>query len=217
MGLRAFSGPGNQLPSRFVDLAFDTSGLVPTEDGWYDPATGDQFWVSHSRGPYLSVPLEDLSAVRRALVETVLKRRAGVIEAYIVGVDTLPGLLYVVKVPKADAQQGLTFMASIVVPRAHSYAMVCGAFAEGPVTGVREASVLDELLAGGDPSSQMWPPHPYAPDLEPVLPYNIADEMRWDQRFPDHPLARLRRWVAKVTPTIRIEQKFAALPPFSVS
>ena len=76
-----------------MDLSFDTSGLVPSEDGWYDPVTGDQFWVSHSRGAYLSVPLDDLNAVRRALVEAVLKRRAGVIEAYIVGVDTLPGLL----------------------------------------------------------------------------------------------------------------------------
>ncbi|QQG96085.1 hypothetical protein HBE99_03775 [Mycobacteroides chelonae] len=199
-----------------MDLSFDTSGLVPSEDGWYDPATGDQFWVSHSRGAYLSVPLDDLNAVRRALVEAVLKRRAGVIEAYIVGVDTLPGLLYVVKVPKTDAPQGLTFMASIVVPRAHSYAMVCGAFAEGPVTGVREAAVLEELLAAGGPSSKMWPPHPYAPDLEPGIPYNIADEIRWDIRFPDHPLSRLRRWVARVTPTIGLEQKFAALPPFSV-
>ncbi|TDZ82062.1 hypothetical protein DE4585_02591 [Mycobacteroides salmoniphilum] len=199
-----------------MGLSFDTSGLVPSADGWYDPATGDQFWVSDSRGPYLSVPLEDLSVVRRALVETVLARRAGVIEAYIVGVDALPGLLYVVKVPKADAPQGLTFMASIVVPRAHSYAMVCGAFAEGPVTGVREAKVLEELLAVGDPSSRMWPPHPYAPDLEPGIPYNIADEIRWDDKFPDHPLSRLRRWVARVTPTIRAGQKFAALPPFSM-
>ncbi|BAX96365.1 hypothetical protein MSTE_01031 [Mycobacteroides stephanolepidis] len=199
-----------------MGLLFDTSGLVPTADGWYDPATGDQFWVSESRGAYLSVPLEDLDVVRRALVEAVLTRRAGVIEAYIVGVDRLPGLLYVVKVPKADAPQGLTFMASIVVPRAHSYAMVCGAFAEGPVTGVREAVVLEELLAAGGPSSHMWPPHPYAPDLEPGIPYNIADEIRWDVRFPDHPLSRLRRWVARVTPTIGVEQKFAALPPFSV-
>lgn len=199
-----------------MDLTFDISGLVPGADGWYDPATGDQFWASQSRGAYLSVPLDDLSAVRRALVETVLTRRAGVIEAFIVGVDGLPGLLYVVKVPKADAPQGLTFIASIVVPRAHSYAMVCGAFAEGPTTGVRESAVLHELLASGGVSSGMWPPHPYAPDLEPGLPYNIADEMHWDKSFPDHPLARLRRWVARVTPTIRVEQKFAALPPFAV-
>lgn len=199
-----------------MDLSFDTSGLVPSEDGWYDPATGDQFWVSHSRCAYLAVPLDDVGAVRRELVETVLHRRAGVVEAFIVGVDSLPGLLYVVKVPKADAPQGLTFMASIVVPRANSYAMVCGAFAEGPVTGAREAIVLQELLAAGELSSRMWPPHPYAPDLEPGIPYNIADEIRWDERFSDHPLTRLRRWVAGVTPTIRVGQKFAALPPFSV-
>lgn len=199
-----------------MDLAFDTSGLVPSEDGWYDPTTGDQFWVSHSRGAYLSVSLDDVSAVRRELVETVLDRRAGVVEAFIVAVDSLPGLLYVVKVPKSDAPQGLTFMASIVVPRARSYAMVCGAFAEGPVTGIREALVLEDLLSSGDPSAQMWPPHPYAPDLKPGLPYSTADEMRWDERFPDHPLTRLRRWVARVTPTIRVGHKFAALPPFSV-
>ncbi|MGH3723300.1 MAG: hypothetical protein ACRDUS_04115 [Mycobacterium sp.] len=199
-----------------MDLTFNTSGLVPSQDGWYDPATGDQFWVSHARGAYLSVPLDDLSAVRRALVETVLNRRAGVIEAFIVGVHTLPGLLYVVKVPKTDAPQGLTFMASIVVPRAHSYAMVCGAFAEGPMTGARESAVLHELLASGGASSNMWPPHPYASDLEPGIPYSIADEIPWDKRFPDHPLSRLRRWVARVTPTIRVEQRFAALPPFSV-
>lgn len=154
---------------RFVELSFDTSGLVPSEDGWYDPATGDQFWVSHSRGAYLSVPLNDVGAVRRVLVETVLNRRAGVVEAFVVGVDALPGLLYVVKVPKADAPQGLTFMASIVVPRAHSYAMVCGAFAEGPVTGTREATVLEELLAAGGPSSQMWP--------------HIRTRQIWNQEF----------------------------------
>lgn len=76
-----------------MELSFDTSGLVPSEDGWYDPATGDQFWVSHSRGAYLSVPLNDVGAVRRVLVETVLNRRAGVVEAFVVGVDALPGLL----------------------------------------------------------------------------------------------------------------------------
>ncbi|MEU9808919.1 hypothetical protein [Mycobacterium sp. NPDC050853] len=199
-----------------MDLTYDTSGLVPSEDGWYDPATSDQFWVSHARGAYLSVPLDDLSAVRRALVETVLNRRAGVIEAFVVGVDALPGLLYVVKVPKADTRQGLTFIASIVVPRAYSYTMLCGAFAEGPTTGIRESTVLHELPAAGDASSEMWPRHPYAPDLEPRIPYSIADEISWDKRFPDHPLSRLRRWVARVTPTIRIEQRFAALPPFSV-
>jgi len=95
-----------------------------------------------------------------------------------------------------------------IVPREGKWLQLNGIFPEGADTGMREAAVAAEVGPAG-----MYPPHPYVPGVRPVLPYSIADDRRYDGRFPDHPVSRARRWAAAVPPTIRLAPAFAALPP----
>ena len=46
-------------------------------------------------------------------------------------------------------------------------------------------------------------PHPYAGDV-PHLWFDEPDDLRWDARFPDHPLTRARAWAYRTIGTVRL-------------
>jgi hypothetical protein len=79
---------------------------------------------------------------------------------------------------------------------------------ERGTTGLREATVTTELMRAGELTSESYPRawhDPYDPELSKVdrscLRF-ISDDARYDDRFPDHPLTRVRqlqRWVVSAS------------------
>ncbi|MFD6158282.1 hypothetical protein ACFWF7_34870 [Nocardia sp. NPDC060256] len=159
--------------------------------------------------PDLPAPLTEVDVLRRGLAERSAESGC-LIEAFVIWVDREPALLRMEKFPLPNQPSGLAFVASIIVPKDRCSAVFQILCPETGTTGVREAVLMSQIGY-----ENMFPPHPYAPGLGGRLPYNTADDMRWDEQFPDHPLTRARRWVARTVPTAQLAPGFAALPPFA--
>jgi hypothetical protein len=193
-----------------VPISFDTSGLQQFDNTtWGDPATRDIIKLTYfDLVPDLPVPLTELDTLRTRLAE-YLAATGCLIEAYVIEFDSVPTLLRIEKLPMPDQQAGLAFAASLTVPKSNCSAVLQILCPETGITGVREATLAIEIGF-----ENMYPPHPYAPGLHGALPYSAADDYRWDDRFPDHPLTRARRWVSRTVESARIDPEFASLPPF---
>ncbi len=190
---------------------FETGGLQQLDQStWGNPATRDIVTLSYiDLVPDLPAPLADIDTMRRRLTE--LQAEFGcLIEAHTLTVDSQPALLRLEKFPLADQETGLGFTAGIIVPKASCSAIVKIMCPETGRSGVREAAVVPKVGF-----ANMFPPHPYAPGVKGKLPYNVADDARWDSQFPNHPLSRARRWISHLSRTARIDPRFAALPPFT--
>ncbi|KAA8880497.1 hypothetical protein F3087_41025 [Nocardia colli] len=194
-----------------MPISFDTTGLQPIDsNSWRDPGTGDIVTMNYfDLVPDLPAPLDDVDVLRRGLAERSAESGC-LIEAFVIWVDHEPALLRMEKFPLPNQQHGLAFVASIIVPKDRCSAVFQILCPETGTTGVREAVLMTQIGY-----ENMFPPHPYAPGLSGRLPYHAADEIRWDDQFPDHPLTRARRWVTRTVPTARLAPGFAALPPFA--
>lgn len=192
----------------------DTSGFQREDDGhWVDTATGDRMTAHFfDLVPNLPAGLDDLPRLRHELaVQTAAD--GGLVEAFVVTLDGAPALLQVVKIPLPN-RQGQAFIASVTVPRATSSAVLTLVAAEGQMTGGREAMVLADVIQQTGGPDAFYAPHPYAPQTQPKLPWHRADDPRFDERMPDHPLSRARRWLRHVLATARLDPEFAGQPPF---
>lgn len=179
------------------------------ERTWFDPRTGDQVSLTYiGMVPDLPAPLDDLPRLRHLLaVETA--ETGSLIEAHVVQFDSVPAVYQLIKLPIPNRPTGLAFIAAFTLPRANCSAVLRIQCAEGDVSGIRESAIAAEVGF-----ENLFPPHPYAPELQGQLPYNAADDMVWDQHFPDHPLSRARAWAHRMMATARVDPQFAALPPF---
>lgn len=184
----------------------------------YSQRDGEPVWVS-DRGVIVSLHFFDLvpdlpaslaavDTLRARLAHVVAAAGGGLIEAEIEHVDEVPAVRQLLKVPRPGGP-GQVFVGSYIIPKATCSAVVKAQAAEGPMTGLREALVLDQLG-----SERYFQPHPYAPQLREGLPFHAADAPEWDDRFPDHPLTQVRAALARIVPTVRFDARFRALPPY---
>jgi hypothetical protein len=188
----------------------DTTGFQAAGDGvWVDPRTGDQMSVhSFDAVPNLPAGLNDLPRLRRRLAFDAAGT-GGLVEAFVETIDGAPALLQVVWLPLAD-RPGRGFIASITVPKATSSVVLKLVAFEGQMTGVRESMVMaDAINETGSPDAY-YAAHPYAPEASPKLPWNRADDPRYDEMVPDHPLSRARRWLRHALATARLAPEFKA-------
>jgi hypothetical protein len=93
--------------------------------------------------------------------------------------------------------------------RSHIWSVVAG---ERGTTGVREAGVTAELMKAGKLTPQnfesSWASDPYDASYHgvdrSVLRF-ISDDERYDERFPEHPLSKVRRVLAALPTAVRFE------------
>jgi len=190
-------------------IEFDTTGMRPHDERiWFDPLTGDQVSLTIIESvPDLPASLADVATLRgRLTAETA--STGSLIEAHVVELDSVPAVFQLLKLPIPDQEHGLAFIAAFTVPKAECSVVLRVQCTEGQPTGMREAMVVGNL--GVD---NAFPPHPYAPDVQGLLPFNVADDARWDERFPDHPLSRARAWARQTVASAKVDPAFAALPP----
>lgn len=188
----------------------DLTGFTEREAGVWTDGQGLVLSV-HFFGlvPDLPAPLDRPDRLREGLARSVAQAGAGLIEAAFATVDTVPAVRQLVKVPLSDGH-GQAFIGSWTVPRAGCSTVVKAQAAEGPMTGLREAVVLGRVGP-----ERYFAPHPYAPDVAGRLPYHVADLEEWDGEFPDHPLTRVREALARIVPTVTLDEGFKSLPPFA--
>ncbi len=177
--------------------------------GWNEEATGDdmRLWRD-ARGDVLSlqdtsVGLPEISndaAVQQWSRRLAEARLAGLIEARVV--NRAPGaaasLIY-----KRLQKPAYLFTGMLLVsgqPEFHVWTVVAG---EHGTTGMREAVITAELMSAGKLTIQdyesSWAQDPYDPAYcgvdRSVLRF-VSDDECYDERFPDHPLSKVRKLLA---------------------
>ena len=73
-----------------------------------------------------------------------------------------------------------------------------GYFDEEGVTGIRDAAIYEQAMREGIISARdrsKWCADPYQPDFRFGALMNLAEQERFDDAFPSHPLSELRRFV----------------------
>jgi hypothetical protein len=188
----------------------DLTGFSEREPGVWTDAQGLVLSLHRfDLVPDLPAPLDRPQRLRRGLTELTAAAGAGLIEAVVGEIDTVPAVRQLAKV-RLGNRPGQVFLGSWTVPRDRCSTVLKIQAAESGTTGVREAVVLDRV----GPADYVTP-HPYAPDLKVPLPYHVADHEEWDAQFPDHPLSLVRAALRRITPTVVLDDGFKALPPFA--
>jgi hypothetical protein len=91
------------------------------------------------------------------------------------------------------------------------------------MTGIRDSVVLAEEMAAGrvqiddQQKLQGWCADPYDSAVTSGLIRNLAEDEKYDARFPDHPLSRLRRYLGQLESTIVVAPSARTAPPFHYS
>ncbi|MBT2442451.1 hypothetical protein J7E93_20530 [Streptomyces sp. ISL-36] len=160
--------------------------------------------------PDLPAALDDGPSLRAALTRMTAQAGGGLIEASVKPLGGLPALRQILKLPMPGQAHGQVFIGSFTVPRARCSTVVKVQAPERGTTGMREAMVMAEV--GPD---AFFRPHPYAPEVQGGLPFHAADHARFDDRFPDHPLTRVRAVLGALAEGVEVVPEFAALPPFT--
>ena len=120
------------------------------------------------------------------------------IECSVLEVCGLPMVRTIAKVPQQP--HGITYLGSFTLPFARFSYVVKIQCEERGITGVREAVLLSEALAAGtvtiDPESE-----------NPIAGLWNPDSADFDERFPQHPLSRLRRHLQEIPRCLRLDDR----------
>ncbi|GLY49146.1 hypothetical protein [Lentzea sp. NBRC 102530] len=192
-----------------MPISFDTTGFRQLDQNTWQHQSGDQARLTYyGLVPDLPAGLDDLPKLRHDLA-LVHGETGCLIEAHVVQLGGTQALLRIIKMPLPNQPNGQVFVASFTIPKEASSAVLQLGAVERGMTGTREAVLAAEI------GFENWAmQHPYAPELQGVLPFHAGDDPRHDARFPDHPLTRVRAWAHHVVRTARVDPGFASLPPF---
>jgi hypothetical protein len=158
--------------------------------------------------PDLPAPLHEPAALLAGMARHTAAAGAGLIDAAVEPVDGVPALRQLLKVRHPQGH-GQVFLGSYTVPRATCSTVLKLQAPETGPTGMREAVVMAQL--GPD---RFYTLSPFAPDATDGLPYHWADHERYDAQFPLHPLTLIRATLRRLLPSIRLDERFKALPAF---
>ncbi|MFH8801615.1 hypothetical protein ACH4F6_18780 [Streptomyces sp. NPDC017936] len=188
----------------------DLTGFTEREPGVWTDAAGLVLSVHFfPLVPDLPAPLHETERLRAGLARGTAGAGGGLIEAVPGAVDGVPAVRQLVKMP-LSSRPGQAFIGSWTVPRAGCSTVLKVQAAEGATTGVREAMVMAQVGP-----ADYFRPHPYAGGgPSGGLPYHVGDHEQWDARFPGHPLTLVRAALHRITPTVTLDERFKALPPF---
>ena len=103
------------------------------------------------------------------------------------------------------------YLGSLMLPFGAFGFMLSIAARERGTTGMRDTLVLMKLMQSGvvrfpegadQPAG--WMADPYDPAIATPPGRNLSDDPEYDAIFPDHPLARVRRTLARIEATMRL-------------
>lgn len=205
-------------------IAFTTPWLQTAGDRdgvrfWYTP-DGDVVGLHYfAIAPDLPADLDSLADLRLTLSQHVSASGAAVVETEVTMVDGCRAVRQCVKVPQQPF--GMTYLGSITLPfRDFSFVLKIQCEERG-ITGMRECVLLHEKLESGavhlDPDSgEMvgWMKDPYDIARTAGLARSLADDDEYDQRFPDHPLSRARRFLSAAQGNISVSGAIRSAAPF---
>jgi hypothetical protein len=129
------------------------------------------------------------------------------VECSVLGVRGLPMLRTIVKVPQKP--HGMTYLGAFTLPFARLSYVIKTQCEETVITGTREAVLLMDGLRAKtvtiDPES-----------ANPIMGSWNPDSAEFDERFPKHPISRLRRHLQEITRCLRLDDRLLAHERFEL-
>jgi hypothetical protein len=61
----------------------------------------------------------------------------------------------------------------------------------------------------------MWMVDPYNSEYDSIARYNLSDDEKYDENFPDHPLSRSRNYLKSVIDELVLSESLFGYPKFS--
>lgn len=184
----------------------------------YDNDAGDSLSLNYfGKQPDIAADISDATALRAFYRVAAALNDVAMLEvdvAHLAGLAAVRTLLKVRQEPR-----GFAFIGSYTLPFADcSFVIKVQSFERG-VTGMREAAVMsmrktppefDELtgkLIG-------WEQDPYDPAHRGNFMRNLADDPQYDDRFPEHPLSKVRRYLGEISSELAVAPGISAKRPF---
>ena len=160
--------------------------------------------------PDILADLRSITAVRNFYRQIAKQSGAAIIEVERPEIGVCPTTRVIIKVPQ---NPGMTYIGSITLPfRDFSYVLKAQCEEQG-LTGIRDAAVSGEKMAAGEITLDTetgilrgWLRDPYDSFLNDGFEMNLSEGDEYDDRFPDHPLSRLRRLLDHLQGTLRVYQ-----------
>jgi hypothetical protein len=193
-----------------LSIQIDPAGWFPTDPPHSPPrwqsVTCDEMEIQATQLEAAFPQLNDLAAVRRHFQHMIRTRGGALISCDVVEVG---GMQTVRTVSKYRAGRGfaMTYTASLSAHLANLIIELLISGSEDDFTGVREALIVSELSQKASPSERQqlaqnvipieWKFERYEPRTRGDLAYLLSDDEKYDTRFPDHPLSRVRRWLRR--------------------
>jgi hypothetical protein len=188
-------------------LTFDNSELALERDEagvrHWRTGEGDLLIVNfYNLPPDFPVDARCIDDLRHFYRESHAPLGMGLIEAEHVGGSER---LWIRTIFKKSENPGMTYVGAITIPfRDCSFTVTCVCFEHG-MTGLRDSIVLNEWLSGrreslatpGETIRSMiereWVQDLYDSTIKTGVLRNVSEDEKYDERFPKHPLSRLRR------------------------
>jgi hypothetical protein len=147
-----------------------------------------------------------------------LKSNGGLILTETIKLD---GIRAVKNILKAPQQLGMRYMGAYLFPFKNCSFGVKFITEEFEQIGLRESMVAAEFFDGKTmPISQEekiatgWYKDPYLDVMKKGSLMSIAEEVKYDNRFPEHPLSKLRLWMDDLERNLTFQEKVHKLKSF---
>lgn len=151
--------------------------------------------------------LDDVDAIRQSYKEFLNAEQCSIVEADLIEAAGLP----IIRVIEKQQQQpaGMAYKGSLTIPLTNAFFILRAWCFEGQPTGMRESVLMTQFMAGGtfDPGKEDWGGwmiDPYKLGKQPVM-RNVAEDEKYDEQFPGHPLTRCRHFLKRIVTTLRYD------------
>jgi hypothetical protein len=173
------------------DSTFDLSGW--TADGTNRWRRGDAELKIEKPGPAVEIGSRTEAAFRDSVRAEILRRGGALVSADLSSRGASRLGRVIAKFPQKPS--GMTYEGWLSLAKNGSEQLLTVRFPEAGVTGMRDTVVMSTWLGdrppGADPM-EGWMSDPYDPTRRDPLLKNVADDARYDTKFPQHPLSLVR-------------------------
>jgi hypothetical protein len=169
--------------------------------------------------PDIPVSLTQIDELRSFYRNLILEAGGGIIKIETIKIKGIDAVECIFKIPMQPS--GVTYVGSFTFPfRDKSYVLKFQCAEQG-ITGQRDAIIFavdsnfdfDNDNENIDPFKD-WAKDPYDETFTEGLLMNLSESEKYDEKFPNHPLTRLRKHIKQVKQTINFGEKLHNLHKF---
>ncbi|MBX9952872.1 MAG: hypothetical protein K2Y39_27105 [Candidatus Obscuribacterales bacterium] len=204
-------------------ISFDTSDWIQLEATetcvtWHNDRREVLFLHYFPIRPDIPCSLNDVNTLRDSYRRGVNQSGGALVSVNVVRVQGLLGTRTIFKFPQQPS--GIAYVASLTFPFRDFSFVIKLQCPENQPTGLRESAVFEQLIktgeismdSGGNPVG--WSRDPYAPNLVAGTQMTLAEEIKYDEQFPQHPLSRARGFLTRVANSINFTPEVLNAPAF---